>query len=393
MPTQAPDDGWAYSSGAAAAVGALNFATVAVYADLYITQPILPLLSQEFGIRPAAAGLTVSVVVLMIAAVSSVYGSLSDIVGRKPVMVASCFLLALPTLACALASSFRMLVLFRAFQGLLIPGVTAVAVAYIGDSYSEAELGPKVGGWIAASAAGGLTGRVLSGLLAAWLSWRAPFVFFGVLTLVGAAAVARALPAGKASEGVRLSHAYRGMFGHFRNRRLIGSFAIGGAVFFAFIGVFTYLPYYLTAPPFRLSTALVSSVYLVYIAGVFTSLASGRLSRRVGRRAVMAAGLVIAALGVLATLAHSLPVIVLALVVLCVGMFAVQSTAPAFVNANAEGAKGAAGALYVTFYYVGASLGSVLPGYALQLWGWAGVVGACAAALLAGLLADALLCG
>src|SRR5713226_3517017 len=207
---------------ATATIGALNFATIAVYADLYITQPILPLLSKEFGIAPATAGLTVSVVVLMIAFVSSAYGSLSDAVGRKPVMVTSCLLLAIPTLLCAVASSFHMLLLFRALQGFLMPGVTAVAVAYIGDYFSEAELGPKVGGWIAASVAGGLTGRVLSGLLAAGINWRAPFVFFGLFTLVGAAAIARALPAGPAGEGVRLSDAYRGMFRHFGNRRLVG---------------------------------------------------------------------------------------------------------------------------------------------------------------------------
>src|SRR5512132_3815734 len=290
------------NSNTIATVGALNFATVAVYADLYITQPILPLLSKEFGVAPATAGLTISVVVLMIALVSSGYGSLSDAVGRKRVMVASCVLLAVPTLLCALASSFRMLLLFRACQGLLMPGVTAVAVAYIGDYYSEADLGPKVGGWIAASVAGGLLGRVLSGRLASAVNWRTPFLFFGFLTLVGAAAIARGLPPEPALPGVRLGSAYRGMFAHFGNRRLVGAFVIGGGVFFCFIGVFTYLPYYLTAPPFRLSTALVSSVYLVYVAGVFTSILSGRLSRRIGGQAVMATGFGIAIAGVLGSL-------------------------------------------------------------------------------------------
>ena len=393
MVTFSGDDSRIASPGTIATIGALNFATVAVYSDLYITQPILPLLSREFHVAPATAGLTISVVVLMIALVSSAYGSLSDAVGRKPVMVTSCVLLAVPTLLCALATSFHMLLVFRAFQGLLMPGVTAVAVAFIGDSFSEADLGPKVGGWIAASVAGGLLGRVLSGLLAAATNWRVPFLFFGFLTLVGAAAIGRGLPSGQGIPGVRLAHAYRGMFGHFRNRRLIGAFLIGGGVFFCFIGVFTYLPYYLTAAPFHLSTALVSSVYLVYIAGVFTSLASGRLSRRIGRRAVMAAGLAIASAGVLGTLVQTLPAIVVSLVVLCVGMFTVQSTAPAFVNANARGAKGAAGSLYVTFYYVGASLGSALPGFAWQAWGWPGVVASCITALLVGLLADGVLCG
>ena len=373
------------------AAAALALATMAVYADIYITQPILPLLSREFGIRPASAGLTVSAVVVMIALVSIPYGSVSDAVGRKPVMVTSLFLLAIPTLLCAAAPSFRALLVCRALQGALIPGVTAVAVAYLGDVVSPEELGPRVGGWIAASVAGGLTGRVVSGLLADWINWRAPFLLFGALTILGAAGLARELPrVGPRSARLRISS--RQLLQHFGNRRLIGAFVIGGGVFFCFIGVFTYLPYYLTGPPFHLSTAFVSSIYLVYIAGILASIASGRLSARFGARVVMAVGLAIAALAVAGTLVRSVPFIVVSLIVLCVGMFTVQSTAPAFVNANASGAKGAAGALYVSFYYVGATFGSVLPGFAWQLWGWPGVVGSCAAALAVGLAADATLC-
>src|SRR5262249_57742158 len=112
------------------------------------------LLWGEFQVGRATAGLTISVVVLMIALVSSGYGSLSDAVGRKPVMVTSCVLLAVPTLLCALATTFHMLLFFRALQGLLMPGVTAVAVAFIGDYFSEADLRPKGRGWIAAAGAG-----------------------------------------------------------------------------------------------------------------------------------------------------------------------------------------------------------------------------------------------
>ena len=50
-------------------------------------------------------------------------------------------------------------------------------------------------------------------------------------------------------------------------------------------------------------------------------------------------------------------------------------------------------ALYLTFYYVGGTLGSVLPGLAWQAWRWPGVVGVCAASLGIGLAADAVLCG
>ncbi|HEX7617036.1 MAG TPA: MFS transporter, partial [Thermoanaerobaculia bacterium] len=72
------------------ALFALFFATVAVFSDLYVTQPILPLLSREFGVPAPTAALTLSVVVLMIALVSNAWGPLADAFGRKPVMVWSC---------------------------------------------------------------------------------------------------------------------------------------------------------------------------------------------------------------------------------------------------------------------------------------------------------------
>src|SRR5690242_12531778 len=123
---------------------ALYLVAVAVYADMYITQPILPLLSREFGVAPATAGLTVSMVVLAIVLASSSYGPLSDALGRKQVMVWSCLLMVLPTLGCALAPSFEALLGFRALQGLLIPGVSGVAVAYIVDQFEATELGALV---------------------------------------------------------------------------------------------------------------------------------------------------------------------------------------------------------------------------------------------------------
>jgi len=149
----------------------------------------------------------------------------------------------------------------------------------------------------------------------------------------------------------------------------------------------------LTAPPFRLSVAAISSIYLVYLAGVGTSLISGRLAWRFGGREVMGVGIGIAALGVLATTIPTVPAVLLGLIVLCVGMFTVQATAPAYVNAHAEVAKGAAGSIYVSIYYLGASFGSSIPGYAWQVWGWWGVVWSCLGALVVSLLADLFLCG
>ena len=83
----------------------------------------------------------------------------------------------------------------------------------------------------------------------------------------------------------------------------------------------------------------------------------------------------------------------LAVPVLVIGTFVAQAVAPAFVNVTAETAKGGASALYLTSYYVGGTLGAALPGLAFQATGWPGVVGACVAATVVAMLANALLCG
>jgi YNFM family putative membrane transporter len=280
----------------------------------------------------------------------------------------------------------------RGLQGLCIPGLTAVAVAYLGDIVEPKALGGVVGGWIAANVAGGLIGRVASGIITDFFGWRAVFVVFAVLTFAAALLLAAALPPATRQGAGSWRGAYGGMLAHLLHRRLLGAFLIGGALFFGFIGIFTYLPYYLTGAPFFVSPGLVAFAYVSYLAGVVVSPFAGRLSARVDRRVLIAAGLFIASFGIALTLVRALPVIVLGLFVLCTGMFTAQAVAPAFVNTVAPRNKGGANALYLSFYYLGGTLGAALPGLAWQAAGWEGVAAVCAAAFALALLADWLLC-
>jgi YNFM family putative membrane transporter len=377
-------------------LAALFLATASVFADMYVTQPLLPILSGEFGVSPAVAGTTISVVVLANALFSTAYGPLGDVLGRKPIMVASCGLLGFVTLSCALAPSFASLLAARAAQGALVPGVSAVAVAYIGDAFAGPRAGAFVGAYISATVTGGLLGRVVSGLVADRFGWRAAFVTFGVLTLAGAAAMWTALREPRRLERLGpvpdFGAAYRAMGSNLADVRLFGAFLVGATLFFGFIGIFTYLPYYLSAAPFRLSTGAISWFFAAYIAGVVVSPIAGRMSTRVPQRALIALGIAIAAGGMALTLRQSLASIAAGVIILCLGMFTAQSVAPAFVNRIATHAKGGANALYHTFYYVGAVFGSTLPGLAWQRFAWPGVVATCLAGLAVALLSDWLLC-
>lgn len=375
------------------AILALYAAAIVVLADMYLTQPILPVLSQEFGISPATAGLSISVMVLVIALASTSSGPLGDALGRKRIMVGSCLLLAIPTLLCAVAPSFPALLLFRAVQGALIPGLTAVAVAYFGERVAPDALGGVVGGWIAANVAGGLIGRISSGVITDLFGWRAAFVCFAAITLLCAVTLALVLPADIKSDRGGWRKAYRGMFSHLRNRQLVGAFIIAFGLFFGFIGVFTYLPYYLTSAPFNLPSGIVAFAYISYIAGVIISPLAGRWSQRWSRRGLMGVGIGVAIAGMILTLIPSVVTVVISLFVITTGMFMAQAVAPAFVNVTARQAKGGAGALYLMFYYLGGTFGGVLPGLAWQHSGWIGIVLTCVGAMIVALLAACFLCG
>ncbi|GAC1306072.1 MAG: MFS transporter [Vulcanimicrobiaceae bacterium] len=361
-----------------------------------VTQPLLPSLGAEFGVSPAGAGATISAVVFAIAVTSSAYGPVADFLGRKRVMAGGCALLGLATLACAFAPNLATLIAFRTLQGAFVPAVTAVAIAYLSQLRRKREIGGLVGLYIAATVTGGLVGRVGSGLIAERWTWRGSFVAFACLTLVAAAGLGLTLRERRAPVGRSMRTAfgdsYRAMGRHLGNPRLLGAFIVGATLFFGFIGLFTYLPYLLTSPPFSLSTGTVAWFYVSYIAGVFTAPVAGRLSMRVSRRLLIAIGFGIALLGLALTALPSLVAVALGTVVLCVGMFTAQAIVPAYVNVTATVAKGGANALYQAFYYAGAIFGSTLPGIGWERFGWPGVLGSCGASMLLGLGVMLVLC-
>lgn len=141
-----------------------------------------------------------------------------------------------------------------------------------------------IGIYTAGSAFGGFLGRFLTGLAADQLGWHAAFIVLAGIDLAGAAIVALYLPPERrfvAAAGVASSlHA---MIRHFRNPRLLATFAAGFAILFAFVAIFTYVTFHLAAPPFGLSPAALGSLFVVYLFGVLVIPLSGRAARRYGR--------------------------------------------------------------------------------------------------------------
>ncbi len=366
---------------------ALTVGTVGGLSAIYCTQPILPLLSADFHVDAPTAGLTISLLTTALAVSLLFYGPLSDVVGRKPVLVGSCAGLALPSLGAWLAPTFNWLLICRVLQGLLAGGVGAVALAYIADEFPRRYVGAAVGAYTTAMVMAALVGRVGGGLLTAWFGWRLMFVAFALLAIIEAVMLATMLPPARGfARSNNLLRAYRGSGAHLANPAMLGIFAVGFALLFSFLSFFTYVSYRLAEPPFNLPLWALTLVYGVYIMGVVGPFA-GNISSRIGRRPVLIAGLLTMLLGLAFTLASSLLVVIGGCVVLALGMFTAHAGANAYISDHAQASRGAASAYYLFSYYVGGSVGVQVVGWLWKTSGWTAVVAACAAvALLATIL-------
>ena len=367
------------------AVGIAGFCS---FLNLYAPQALLPMLAAEFGAGAAEISHIMTASTLAVALTAPFAGAIADVLGRKRVIVAAMLALVVPTLLLGLAPSLDALIVCRFVQGLVLPPVFAVTVAYISEEWPAHEAAGATGVYISGCSLGGFAGRFITGIIADLAGWRWAFAALALISLLGALAVLAWLPRERGfvrSEGLLASG--RQMLQHLRNPRLLATFAVGFGVLFNFIATFTYISFHLAAPPYALSATALGAVFAVYLVGsVLTPWVGGTIAR-FGRRQLMIAAIGIWGGGIALTLAEPLATIVLGLAV-CAGCGMIcQAVSTGYVAATAAAGRSSAVGLYVTCYYVGGSCGAALGGVAWTFGRWP----ACAALVAAILAAMALI--
>ncbi len=350
-------------------------AGMCTFLNVYSTQPLLPLLREIFHASELEVSLTVSATIFATALTAPIIGMIAERRGRKKVIVPSLFLLAVPTALAATSTSLRTLIFWRFAQGLFVPGVIAVMLAYVNEEWAGRGVGRAMSSYVTGTVIGGFLGRFISGVIAAHWNWRATFLVLAALDLIGAFVVRAWLPLAKnfvRAEHLRqvLDHAKQ----HLRNPRLLANFGMGASALFTLVGCFTYANFYLAAAPFRLNSAQLGSVFFVYLFGAVITPQSGRFLDRFGFRhtTVLYCAMMIA--GLLLTLVQSLPIVIAGLAVFSSGVFVAQAAATVQTGAIAGRARSSAAGLYVAFYYLAGSVGATLTGVFWHWEGWPGCV-------------------
>jgi YNFM family putative membrane transporter len=350
---------------------AVAFAAVGAFLHLYAPQAVLPMMAREYGVGAADASLIITAGTLAVAATAPFTGALSDVLGRKRVIVAAMALLIIPATMTALAPSFHQLVFWRFVHGLLLPPIFAVTIAYIGDEWPPSEANGVFGLYTAASAVGGFFGRFIPGMLTQYVGWRGGFLALACGSVICLTAVFFMLaPEKKFVSATNLGTSLRQMVGHLSNRRLLATYAVGFGVLFNFIATFTYLTFHLAAPPFNRSPAFLGSVFVVYLFGSAASLYLGRAIAWLGRRNFVLCVLAVWACGMCVSLIPSVTAIVFTLIVASTCGILTQASSTSFVAMTAKTGTSAAVGLYVTSFYIGGTFGGWLPGLAYEAGGW-----------------------
>ncbi|OMH30614.1 MFS transporter [Tersicoccus sp. Bi-70] len=370
-------------------IAALACAGVVTFAQLYSPQGVLPLIAADLHISASDAGLTISAATAGLALSVVVWSFVADRFGRVQTMRAAIVLATALGLAVAVTPDYGVLLTLRVLEGVALGGVPALAVAYLNEEVHPFHAALAAGTYVAGTTVGGLLGRIVAGPVGEWLGWRAGMLTVSVLAAIAAVGFVLLAPRPRGFVAVRRRDRTDGVLAlllmHLRNPRMLTVFAQGMLLMGGFVAIYNYLGFRLEGPPWLLPHAVISAIFVAYLAGTISSPAAGRLAARFGRRTVLLASTAVMIAGVLMTTTPWLPVILAGVLVLTAGFFGAHSIASGWAGFQATTGRAQATSLYNLAYYLGSSVFGWVGGVLFGWWGWLGTAGL--VVVLAGLAA------
>ena len=347
-------------------------ATVISFSTLYIPQPMLPLLAENFGVTASEAGLLMTVAMLPLAIAPSVYGYFLQAIPAKLMLTVALALLALDQVCFYFADQFWHLIVLRLLQGLLLPAIFTALMTYCASMVPAQLVRRAMGFYIGATILGGFSGRLMGGVFASSFDWRSAFVVMGLMQLLPLLLLTR-VDSDADINFARLDP--KSISRILLNRNFRFMFLSLASVFFVFSGILNIVPFHLqnidaTATPF-----IISLLYLGYLVGAPVSFFSDSISKLLSdERKGLWLGLLIHGFGLVMLLFVAFKGLIVMMFFLAAGFFLIHALLSGLTNHLSQEHKGVVNGLYVSIYYFSGALGSWLPGYLFEGLGWNGMI-------------------
>ncbi|MCM3561757.1 MFS transporter [Brevibacillus borstelensis] len=358
------------------------------FAILYSTQPLMPEFTKEFHISPAMASLSLSLTTISLAVSMLLFGSISEVWGRKRIMMISMLSASVLSILTAFSTTYESLLVFRVIQGFALGGLPSIAMAYLGEEMEPASLGVAMGLYISGNSLGAVAGRIIAGMMTDMFNWHAALGTISVISIVASLIFFASLPKSQNfhPRSPEIGKLLASLVDHLKNPALLSLYVIGFLILGSNIALFNYIGYVLTAPPYSLSQTVIGWIFIVYLVGMFSSVWMAKMASKYGRQKVLLLSLLITLAGVILTLDSHVWLKILGLPIVSFGFFGSHSIASSWVGYRAHHDKAQASSLYLFFYYIGSSIGGTTAGVFWSSQGWGGVVGMIAGFLLIALV-------
>lgn len=346
----------------------IYFSTIVTICSLYAAQPIQPVFQQEFALSKLQATLFTTLMMMPLGVAPLFYGYVLEIFSAKFLVRGAILALGVLEVMFSMAGSYLSLLLIRAVQGLMIPAILTSLMSYISYSSSRENVQHVIARYIAATIMGGFLGRFLSGLFADIFGWRFFFFMLGLFLMLGFFLL------NNLEKNIKLQYERPNLdqaASLFRDGRYRWLFLAIFCIFFVFSALMNFLPFELKRMNPSLGEAGIGLMYLGYSMGILVSMSTRKIISYFGSEPdAILAGIGIFFLGTMSFLFENYQVMFVGMFVFCAGLFMAHSLLSGFVNKLSQDNKAIANGVYISFYYMGGTMGSFLPGIFYEHFGW-----------------------
>jgi len=353
----------------------MAIATGLAVASNYYPQPLLETIARAFSLSVNQAGFIVTIAQLGYACGLMFIVPLGDMFERRNLIVLMTLLSAAGLLITAMAPTLTIMLVGPALTGLF--SVVAQILVPLAATLAEPERRGKVVGLIMSGLLLGiLLARTVAGALASLGGWRTVYWVASALMIVMALVLWRKLPKHEQKTDLNYGQLLKSIFSLFIHTPVLRTRALVGMFCFAnFSILWTSMAFLLAGPAYQYSEGVIGLFGLVGAAGALAATRAGHLADKGKAHLTTTVGLILLLLSwaAIAYGQHSVISLILGIIVLDLSVQGVHITNQSVIYKSMPEARNRLTAGYMTTYFIGGAVGSLVSASAYQTAGWYGV--------------------
>lgn len=336
-------------------------------AAMYITQPIQPLLAEIFNVSIVKASQFTTIILIFMAISPIVYGYFLENTNAKKILFNALIILFICNIFLGLANDYYTFLFFRTIQALVLPAILTSLMSILAN-IDKANIKTNMSIYVAATVFGGLLGRILTGYISANYSYKYAFYFLSFILLIVIFLIKKLNYNGESN----LSKAHlKDIIEILKQRKFILIYFLMFNVFFVFSAILNTLPFRIKEIYENANEFTISLVYMGYIMGILISLNLKKIVKIFKTELfTVIVALIIFIFTTLFLTTNNTLIFFGLFFIFCIGMFTCHSVSTGLANSLKNSQKALTSGMYLTFYYIGGSLGSFIPAIIYNHFNW-----------------------